>query len=219
MKRRIAWIAGVFAIVLFFAFGGGTLFGIRTLEAPPYTVVLEDGAIEVREYGAFLVAETSVATDDYDESGSRGFRRLGGYIFGRNRTGDSEESRKIPMTVPVIQERRDEAWTMAFVMPSEHTRETLPEPLDPSVEFRTVPGRTVAALRYTGFVTEAKMRARTERLKVWLTERGYAAASVPRSARYDPPWTIPFLRRNEILIDVTPRAPAIFRSARTLTSE
>jgi effector-binding domain-containing protein len=202
MKKPLALLAGVAAIGAFSLLGGCSMFGIRTYEEPKYTVLAEDGSFEVREYGELVIATTATEVENYDESGSKGFKRLGGYIFGKNRVAGTDESEGISMTAPVIQERADDAWTMAFVMPAEHSMDSLPVPLDPTVEFVTIPARTVAAVRYSGLVSEETIEEYTAKLSEWLTERGYEAVSPPRSARYDPPWAIPFLRRNEVLIDV-----------------
>lgn len=207
MKRPSTLLASVAAIGAFSFLGGCSMFGIRTSEEPKYTVLAEDGSFEVRQYGDLLIAETAVEVENYDESGSKGFKRLGGYIFGKNRVAGTGESESISMTAPVIQEKSDDAWTMAFVMPAERSKDSLPVPLDPAVTFRTVPARTVAAVRYSGLVSEETIREHTVLLEQWLAERGYVAVSPPRSARYDPPWTIPFLRRNEVLIDVA--SPAV----------
>jgi hypothetical protein len=106
------------------------------------------------------------------------------------------------MTAPVIQEESDKGWRMAFVLPSKYTVETAPKPLDPNVTVRKEPGKKVAVVRYSWWLSESRMQDYAEKLRQWLEERNYEAVSQPRSAAYDPPWTLPFLRRNEVHIDV-----------------
>ena len=190
---------------------GCTVFGIRTAEEARYTTLEKDGRFAVRQYADCVVAETFVDTG-YREAGNAAFRRLAGYIFGKNQRREKiamtapvvqePRSESIAMTAPVLQERSERGWRMAFVLPAEYTVETAPKPVDPKVVVRASEGRKVAVVRYTGWLSEARAQARAEELKHWLGERGYEAASQPRSAAYDPPWTIPFLRRNEIHIDI-----------------
>jgi hypothetical protein len=205
MKKLVAALISMF-------FTGCTIFGIRTVEQPNYTVLTADGDIEIRQYDDFIVAETIVEAD-YDDAGSTGFRRLAGYIFGKNKQEqkismtapvlqEPEEGEKISMTAPVMQEKAAEGWKMSFVMPAKYTMETLPEPVDPNVVLKEVRGGKVAALRYRGRLSEENIREKAEELDTWLEENGYTALSTPRSAGYDPPWTIPFLRRNEVHIDI-----------------
>lgn len=178
------------------ALGACSVVGVRTTEEAPYDVLAIDGGVEVRQYEAMIVAETVVEAD-YERSGNIAFRRLGGYIF-----GDNHQGQKVAMTAPVLQEPVDGKWTMTFVMPAEHTMRTLPEPTDPNVALRSAPKRKVATIRYRGVMTEKRMRKHAEQLQAWIDEQGYQALSAPRSAAYDPPWTAPMMRRNEVHIDV-----------------
>lgn len=106
------------------------------------------------------------------------------------------------MTAPVTTEAGGNRWRMHFVMPSKYTMATLPVPTDPRVTLREVPARQLAARTFSGFVTEARVSAETEALRAWMMERGLQADGPAQLARYNPPWSIPFLRRNEILIPV-----------------
>lgn len=197
--------------------GGGSIFGIRSgYEEAAHEVLLDDGKFEVRQYEDALVART-VTTGDMGEAGSAAFRRLGGYIFGKNVTRDSvamttpvlqeeveaSESESIAMTTPVFQEESAKGtWVQTFVLPREYTMETLPVPTDPNVELALVPGIKVAVVRYSGLRSTRKIEEQTERLRAWMLENGLVATDAPRSAAYDPPWTIPFFRRNEVQIPV-----------------
>jgi len=109
---------------------------------------------------------------------------------------------RIAMTAPVTSETGATRWRMHFVMPSKYTMATLPVPTDPRVTLREVPARQMAARTFSGFVTEARVSSETEALRAWMIERGLSADGPAQLARYNPPWSIPFLRRNEILIPV-----------------
>ncbi|OYV16319.1 MAG: SOUL heme-binding protein, partial [Methylococcaceae bacterium NSM2-1] len=106
------------------------------------------------------------------------------------------------MTAPVIQQKSGPVWLMAFVLPQGYSLHTAPEPLDSSVVIKTIPDKKVAVIQYSGSLSEQSIEEKSEELTNWLTKQNYKAISPSRSAAYDPPWTLPFLRRNEIHIDI-----------------
>ena len=190
---------------------GCTVIGIRNSEEAAHRVLYEEGNIQIRQYEEALIALTKTQ-GDYKKSGNLAFERLAGYIFGKNQSKEKIEmttpvleknqSEKIAMTVPVYQQENNETWTMTFVLPSKYTLETIPEPLDKNVEIKTLPGKKVAAIKYAGFISTQKIEAKALTLQTWLEENDYKAISEPYSAAYDPPWTIPFFRRNEVHIEI-----------------
>lgn len=190
---------------------GCSVLGKREAAEPPYKLLLEEGDYEIRQYGEMVVAET-VVEGEYSRTSGTAFSRLAGYIFGKNRKKEKismtapviqeAASEKLPMTAPVLQERKGSVWVMAFVMPEGSTIASLPEPLDPAVTLRTVPGKKVGVIRYSGLHSESNLKAFSEKLTMWLEKKGIKALSQPRAASYDPPWTIPFMRRNEVHIDI-----------------
>jgi effector-binding domain-containing protein len=190
---------------------GCSVLGKRTSAEPPFKVIEKDGEIEIRQYGAMVLAET-VVDGSYGQSSGQAFSRLAGYIFGKNRSKQKlsmtapviqeAKSEKLSMTTPVMQEKKGSSWTMSFVMPEGSTLASLPVPLDPAVTFREVPAKRVAVIRYSGRHSENNLRNYADRLTAWLQKKGYRVLSAPRAASYDPPWTIPMLRRNEVQIDV-----------------
>lgn len=109
---------------------------------------------------------------------------------------------KIAMTAPVTQQKVQDRWAVSFVMPGAYTLATLPEPTDPKVALRPVPGRRLAAVRYSGFWSEKNYLRHKAELEAWIGARGLKIAGAPLWARYNPPFTPWFLRRNEILIPV-----------------
>jgi hypothetical protein len=181
-------------------------------EEPQYAVIKTDGDFEIRRYAPYIVAET-VVTDADQESGTNvGFRRLAGFIFGNNRTKESIEmtapvtttrSEKIAMTAPVETSRKGDDVVMAFMMPSQYTLETLPEPTDSGVLIRQVPERVMAVLKFSGSWSEERFQEQTGKLQEWLRKHDVKAMGAPVVARYNAPWTPWFMRRNEIQIEVT----------------
>ena len=113
-----------------------------------------------------------------------------------------DQGRDISMTAPVLQQYRQGGWHYAFVLPAELTLETAPKPLDENVRLAVVAGKKVAVIQYSGFWSEQNMQEKTSELKDWMSANNLMPSSEPRWAGYNPPWTIPFLRRNEVMIDV-----------------
>lgn len=193
-----------------------SVFGIRGgYEQPAYEVLAEIGdGMEVRRYGARLAAGTQVEGGDPDAARNAAFRILAGYIFGGNRPKasiamtspvETQGSAKVAMTAPVATAAGAGATRMRFFLPSELTLETAPEPTDARVRLEIVPSETVAVARYTWlWSVEAEQRAEL-RLRSALDASGWKAAGAPTTLLYDPPWTIPFLRRNEVVLPVATR--------------
>lgn len=122
----------------------------------------------------------------------------------------AKSSEKIAMTAPVTMEASNdgapkggaERWRMHFVMPSKYTMATLPKPNDPRVQLREIPAHRMAAVRFSGLATQGNVKEQTDALLAWMKAEGLEASGTPQLARYDTPWTLPFLRRNEILIPI-----------------
>ncbi len=204
----MGWIvAGLLAL-------GATLTGplMSRVETPPYRLVDSDGAIEIRDYAAQIVAQV-------EESGTReaalrrGFRALAGYIFGGNTTAGKlamtapvtqAAGARIAMTAPVAQQAADGVWRVRFIMPAGYTLDTLPAPTDPAVHLLEIAPKRVAVIRFTGLAGEASLARHTAELQRFLRARGLRPVAEPSSAYYNPPWTLPFLRRNEVMIEIAP---------------
>jgi hypothetical protein len=169
-------------------------------EQPRYEVTKRFPSFELRDYAPFVVAETEVEAS-HAEAGNQGFRRLAGYIFGKNKG-----ARRIAMTAPVAEVATGEPdhFLIQFMMPSDFTLDTLPEPLDERIHFRQVPARRVAAIRYSGTWSERRYRSHLDKLRLALGQEQLELVGEPVWARYDPPFKPWFLRRNEILIEVRP---------------
>jgi hypothetical protein len=111
-------------------------------------------------------------------------------------------SEKVAMTAPVSQERTDGRWRVAFVMPSEYTMDTLPQPVDPKVSLRQVPARRMAAITYSGTWSRERYEKHKALLEAFIRQRKWTPLGEPILARYNSPFTLWFLRRNEVLIPV-----------------
>jgi effector-binding domain-containing protein len=187
---------------------GGTLMAI---EEAPYTVEKKSGIYEIRNYEPHILAET-IVEGSLEDAGTKAFRRLFNYISGANRSRSSiamtapvsQEStgEKIAMTAPVGQQYSSGTWAVSFMMPASHTMETLPVPNDQAVMLRRVPARRMAAVRYSGTWSASNYFNYKERLENWIRENGFEINGEPVWARYNPPFTPWFLRRNEILTPV-----------------
>ena len=170
------------------------------VEQAAYEVLRADGAIEIRRYQPMVVAEVGVE-GSRKPAISRGFRAIAGYIFGGN-----AGARKVAMTAPVMQQHGPDGasptWAVRFVMPRQWTLETLPRPNDPNVVLKPIAAETYAAITFSGFHDRRTLERHTDRLKDYLVREGLTPRGLPVMAFFDPPWTLPFRRRNEIMIKV-----------------
>jgi len=184
------------------------------VEEPDYTLVRKDRGVELRRYAPVVRAVTVVENVSWDRALNEGFRRLAGYIFGGNTKKQSiamtapvtaqPTSMKIAMTAPVTAQPSSTGVRVTFTMPAGHTLQSLPTPHDRAVVLEAVSERLVAVRAFSGFAgTDAFERERAS-LVAGLGALGVRAVSEPELARYDPPWTLPFLRRNEVAVEVEP---------------
>ena len=180
------------------------------IETPPYQVVQSAEKIEVREYAPMIVAEVEVA-GERSKAVNAGFRILADYIFGNNAPGQSiamtapviqQKGAKIAMTAPVSQTQAGDLWKVRFTMPSSYTLETLPKPNNPAIKIIATPGHRTVAIRFSGFWTDRNLRKNLEKLDAFIKARGLKTVGDPVYAFYNPPWTLPFFRRNEVLYDL-----------------
>lgn len=189
---------------------GGTM-DAMAIEEAVYNEVIKEGKFEIRDYAPQILAETLVE-GDLEQAGNEAFNRLFRYISGDNRSrrkvemtapvSQEPKGEKIKMTAPLGQERVQEKWAVSFMMPASYTLETLPEPVDQRINLRQVPARRMAVVRYSGFWSEKNYLRYKMELESWIRDRGITIVGAPVWARYNPPFTPWFLRRNEILIPI-----------------
>ena len=181
------------------------------IEEPKFTVSLREGAFEIRDYQAAVAAEVTV-TGEQKDAASKGFRLLDGYIFGGNRHHQSiamtapvaqeRAGEKIGMTAPVTQTPSDAAWVVRFTMPGSYSLETLPEPNDPRVKLRDVAPARFAVNRFSGVASNTSMAAKTAELDAFAKAHHLNLIGPASLAQYDSPWTLWFMRRNEVMIQL-----------------
>ena len=202
------------------------------VEEPKFETVLQEAKFEVRQYAPLIVAETWVE-GDMDAASGKGFRLIADYIFGNNKAPHNAASAKVAMTAPVTLEPQGistkvamtapvtvqpepgsqgmagvQRWRVHFVMPGQYTMATLPTPNNSAVTLREVPAKRVAVATYSGFNTDSRIQDETQSLVAWMQARKLLAAGPAQLARYNPPWTLPMWRRNEIHIEISPATPA-----------
>jgi predicted transcriptional regulator YdeE len=186
----------------------------KEIEMPAYTVVRETPAYEVRAYAPHIRAETAMQAG-YRESLYEGFRIVADYIFGNNAgkkdiamtapvlTEKAGVPEKIAMTAPVLHEQeKGSGYTVAFVMPEKYTMETLPAPGNDAVRLRRIPERRYAVRTFSGYATENRAQKQITELEKALAGNGIETSGDPIVAQYNPPWTPPWMRHNEIWIAV-----------------
>ena len=194
------------------------------IEEPKYDVVQVDGPFEIRKYAPILIAETFV-DGDMDEASSKGFRLIADFIFGNNQVTDSNASSKIAMTAPVTAEpvskkiamtapvtaepqssestmQAAKKWRIHFVMPSQYTLANIPKPKNDAVTLRDVPSKFFVVHSYSGFNSLSRVQAKTDEALEWANRKALKVLGPPQLSRYDPPWTLPMFRRNEIMVEV-----------------
>jgi hypothetical protein len=200
---------------------------VDNIEEPKYTLISQKNGYEIREYGDYILAETTISgAENRHEASRKGFSIIAGYIFGDNIKKDkismtvpvnTEEStsEKIAMTAPVNTEKiemtmpvntKEEAdsaiYNVSFVMPSKYTLETLPEPNDKRVKLREVPAHKVAVRRFSWTTSESAFKKNEAELLKALSRDGVETVGAVNVARYNTPLTIPFMLRNEVHIEV-----------------
>lgn len=172
---------------------------------PSYDLVFKQGDIEVRDYGPMIVAETRTL-GSRSAAISRGFQRLADYIFAKDRPGAT-----LAMTAPVLQTATNDqgpqgegAWQIGFIMPDGYSLADLPEPATPSIQLSEKPSRRLAAIRSTGFAWDSKLKDEQDALMAYLQHKKVPVTGPPLYAFYDPPWTPPWDKHHEVLVEIPP---------------
>lgn len=200
------------------------IFSAMAYEEPKYQVLLKNDEFEIRQYAPMLIAEVSVV-GDMDQASSQGFRLIADYIFGNNKVIGKSESEKISMTTPVTIEplsskiemtspvtiapletalnmQTSREWRVNFVMPSQYNLGNIPKPNNPQVTLREIPEKFFVVYNYSGFNTQSRVQNKSEKTIAWIKELGLKPIGAPQLSRYDPPWTLPMFRRNEIMVEI-----------------
>ena len=194
------------------------------IEEPKYEVLESDGPFEVRRYAPMLIAETLVH-GDMDEASNKGFRLIADFIFGNNQLPGSDQKSKIAMTAPVtiepqsskiamtapvtVQSESADAslgsakrWRIQFVMPDSYTLADIPKPRNEAVQLREIPSKYFVVHKYSWLNTQSRVQQKTQETFRWAEQKSLRVSGTPQLARYDPPWTLPMFKRNEIMIEI-----------------
>ncbi len=180
------------------------IFGIRLGEEPEYYLIRSHGEKEIRKYGELTLASITVPVHgDHQRAQAQAYSALSNYIFGKN-----QSAQQMAMTAAVLHEDKPQQdgaayLTMTFILPSKFNIENAPAPIDERIKIHQKSAHMVACRVYSGPNDESKVQKYTSELREWLDQySSYKAASEVQVAEYDGPSTIPFLRKNEVHIDV-----------------
>lgn len=207
--KYFLWLTIVIIVVIII---GALTWGIisSNVEQAKYEVIETHENIEIREYAPVIVAEVLVI-GNREESMNKGFRIIADYIFGNNFSTKNipmtapviqQKNEKIAMTVPVSQQPEGDGWKISFVMPSSYSMETLPKPNNSEVKLKKIEKRRFAVIRFTGFGDDESLKKQTEKISEFIGNKKLSVVSSPIYAFYNPPWTLPFLRRNEVMVEI-----------------
>lgn len=180
-------------------------------ELPEYKVLLSEKNIELRQYAPMIIAEVEVQGERKNVISS-GFRPLADYIFGNNTAQNDitmtapvqqQESVKNSMTAPVQEQISGNSWKISFVMPSEYSIGTLPKPNNQQVMLKEIPGKKYIVITFSGFNSDSNISRHEKQLMDYIWRNQIEITSTPKYAYYNPPWTLPFMRRNEVMIEIS----------------
>lgn len=192
-----------------------SVFGNSGVEIAPYNVSKSEGDIEIRSYEDLVLVSAPMKGNMDNNRGA--FKKLFGYISGDNKRSskinmtapvlmnpDVADGQKIAMTAPIIvdQDGNSSNWTMSFVLPREFSFDTAPRPTNPDVTLSKITDLEVAVIKFSGVLNNENAQKHREQLESWISKNGYKVTGAYKTAGYNPPWTLPNMRRNEVLIPV-----------------
>jgi hypothetical protein len=193
-----------------------TLFSVQLMatEEAEFTLIHKENNFEIREYSPRIIAQVSVS-GNFNDSSSAGFKSLADYILGNNVINDKSQkiamtapvvaeptSEKITITAPVLAEGKNSEWLISFVMPKEYSMESLPKPNNSAIILIERPREKYAVVVFSGLVRESNYNEKAALLNEFVKIQGLSSVGSLLIARYNPPWTLPFFRRNELMVKV-----------------
>ena len=183
-------------VIYSFVLSGCSVFGDVSVDITPYVTVEKNDSFEVRRYERLVFVSTPMS--EGLDSAYGPFRKLFDYISGNNKNTE-----KIAMTAPVFLDQLEQTTeTMSFVLPANFSLSTTPLPKDTAVKLSELRDSMFAVVSFSGFLNQSSILTHRAKLQNWIKERGFKIIGEPKAAGYNPPFTLPFLRRNEILIPI-----------------
>lgn len=204
MNYKLWIVISIFLIIIFAFFIWNTI--ISNVETPKYTVIKKDGPIEIRHYEPQLVAQVTVSGAKKDAI-NQGFRLLADYIFGNNTSSDKismtapvqqSSSIKIAMTAPVQQKKDNDQWVVEFILPSQYSLKSIPKPNNTDVILLERVSQKLITIKFSGSSSRKNFNKYQKILDNYVKQNNISVIGEPIDAYYNPPWTLPFLKRNEI---------------------
>jgi effector-binding domain-containing protein len=208
MKKKWIMITSIIALILI----GGALMGpiMSDVEKPDYKVLTSSENIQIRQYPPMIIAEVEVEGNREAAIGD-GFRLLADYIFGNNTVQkdiamtapvQQQESQKIAMTAPVQQQSTGTTWKVSFVMPAGYSMESLPKPNNDRVTLQEIAASKLIVIRFSGTSSDKNVAGYEKQLMDYIAANQIKTTCSARYAFYNPPWTLPFMRRNEVMLEI-----------------
>ena len=208
MKKKWTMITSIIALILIVGVLAGPV--MSNVEKPDYKVIQSEQNIEIRQYEPMIIAEVEVDGKREDAIGD-GFRLLADYIFGNNTVQQvismtapvqQKENQKIAMTAPVQQQSTGKSWRMSFVMPSKYSMDSLPVPNNNRVRLKGILAKKFVVIEFSGTNSNENVTEHENQLMNYIEENQIKINDSPKYAFYNPPWSLPFLRRNEVMIEI-----------------
>ncbi|MDG2252885.1 MAG: heme-binding protein [Methylophilaceae bacterium] len=183
-------------------------------EEPDFDLIYKESNFEIREYIPRIIAQVKV-NGNFNDASNTGFKSLADFIFGNNSVNNESEKismtapvivepkiKQITMTAPILAEEKNNQWLISFVMPKEYSFKTIPKPNNPKITLINLPKEKFAVIVFSGLVRESSYDEKIELLNDFVKKQKLKTLGSVQIARYNPPWTLPFFRRNEIMIKV-----------------
>ena len=208
MKKKWTMITSIIALILIVGVLAGPV--MSDVEKPDYKVIQSEQNIEIRQYEPMIIAEVEVDGKREGAIGD-GFRLIADYIFGNNTVKrdiamtapvQQQESQKIAMTAPVQQQSTGKSWRMSFVMPSKYSMDSLPVPNNNRVRLKEILTKKFVVIEFSGTNSNENVTEHENQLMNYIEENQIKINDSPKYAFYNPPWSLPFLRRNEVMIEI-----------------
>jgi hypothetical protein len=187
---------------------------LMATEEPEFILIFKNENFEIRQYSSKILAQVTVL-GDFDDATSNGFKVLADYIFGNNLSLDGNTkiemtapvvlepiSEVIKMTAPILAEGENKKWVVSFVMPKEYSLDTLPKPNNKDISISSIPPQKYAVVVFSGLVRESNYDEQINLLNNYVVNKNLVTVGKVQIARYNPPWTLPFFRRNELMIRI-----------------